>query len=157
MGDVAKLSLSFSPTKPDPFQIPVYWNSTVQVNGVTDGFVRTVNVDVDYGAEGRYYHRDGSDKYASEIIFQRPTLTTTLGVRINNRKFLDLLSLDTEFDNKITYNLNAAGTQSIEVNIQDSQVTEVPHNLPPGGPIETDLNLSTESIIITIKDTTEYW
>ncbi len=155
--DVAKLSLAFSPTKPDPFQIPIYWNSSIEVKGVVDGYIRTVNIDVDYGAEGRYYHNSGSSKYPGEIIFQRPKITSTLGVRINNRKFLDLLCKDAESDNKATYYLNAAQTQSIEIDIQDSQVTEVPHNLPPGGPIETDLNLSTERIIVVVKDTTQYW
>lgn len=156
-GDVAKLSLAFSPEKPDPFQIPIYWNSSIEVDGVIDGYIRTVNIDVGYGAEGRYYHNSGSSKYPGEIIFKRPKILVTLGVRINNRKFLDLLCNDAEFDNKATYYLNAAQTQSIEIDIQDSQVTEVPHNLPPGGPIETDLNLSTERIIVVVKDTTQYW
>lgn len=153
--DVAKLDSDISVTSVTT--VPLFWRSSVSINGTSYGKVQSVNVDVSYNPEAKYYHNDDDDKYPSEIVFKRPKTMVRLGVRVQDGRFLDLLRGDTEFDCEVYYYLNSAKTQYIKLDIQDSQVEDVPHDLPAGGPIETTLNLSTEKVVITVVDTEPYW
>ena len=136
--------------------ILTYYYSEVSVNSTVDGKVRTVNVNGNYGGEEGYYHTSANDTYPFEIRFRRmENQTVTLGVRVEDDKFLKLLDDGTEFDAYAKYNWN--GTDYLRINVNNAQATVLPFDIPPGGPIDVDLQMTQQYIEVVIVDDEPYW
>jgi len=132
----------------------LYSDSEVSINSVVDGQVRSMDCSVDYQAEEKWYSNDENDKFASEVIMKRATNTLTLGVRVNDATFLDLLEDGTKFDAYAKYSWN--DSEYVKFFFKNCRVKNVPHGLPAGGPIETDLEVTPQYIYVEVTDQTQY-
>jgi len=134
----------------------IYANSAITVNSVEDGKITTVEHTMDYGAEGRWYHNDEEDYYASEIVFGRSTQTVNMGVRIESDKWLDLLLGGSKFDCSSVYNFPTAG-ESLTINYYNCRPKSIPHNFPAGGPIEGNFDIMPQYFEFVLVDDEPYY
>lgn len=136
--------------------ILTYYYSSISINNTVDGKIRSMQVTGNYNGEARYYHTSNNDTYPYEVVFGRMEgQEVSLGVRIEDTKFLKLLDNGTSFDAYAQYNWN--GTEYLKLEFKTCYATGADHPIPPGGPVESDFVVTPEYVTVTVIDQQPYW
>jgi hypothetical protein len=116
--------------------------------------IRTFSADVDYGAEAKYFHNNASSSYPRWVDFKRSKQKTAMGVRVNDDRWLDLLTQNATFYGTAQYNWN--GTNYLKIQFSYCRASQVPHKIPAGGAIESDIDINNRYFTVTVVDSTYY-